>query len=193
MFHLCLRWFWKEGSELLTYQICQNHVQRLRMFVEVASVPGSRGQDPGAIMTPAHLRPSNPRRESVRLSFTNFGTNRCVSKLGFKPNKNRKRHHRMRAWSKDGNIPSFFPHPEVHRFSDASKDGAALNPLSVITDVMPPLPQAGEESTITSPRPLAGEVDCASAQDGEGTSNTLPNKKPRPFRNRGSLDCRNSP
>ena len=67
MFHLCLRWFWKEGSELLTYQICQNHVQRLRMFVEVASVPGSRGQDPGAIMTPAHLRPSNPRRESVRL------------------------------------------------------------------------------------------------------------------------------
>ena len=67
MFHLCLRWFWKEGSELLTYQICQNHVQRLRMFVEVASVPGSRGQDPRAITTCAHLRPSNPRCESMRL------------------------------------------------------------------------------------------------------------------------------
>ena len=61
------RWFWKEGSELLTYQICQNHVQRLRMFVEVASVPGSRGLVPGAITTPAHLRPSNPRCESMRL------------------------------------------------------------------------------------------------------------------------------
>ena len=67
MFHLPFRWFWKEGSELLTYQICQNQVQRLRMFVEVASVPGSRGQDPGAITTPAHLRPSNPRCESMRL------------------------------------------------------------------------------------------------------------------------------
>ena len=52
---------------MLTYQICQNHLQRLRMFVEVASVPGSRGQDPGAIMTPAHLRPSNPRHVNVRL------------------------------------------------------------------------------------------------------------------------------
>jgi hypothetical protein len=67
MFYLCSRWFWKEGSELLTYQICQNHVQRLRVFVEVAKTPGSRGLDPGALMTPAHWRPSNPRRENVRL------------------------------------------------------------------------------------------------------------------------------
>jgi hypothetical protein len=67
MFYLCSRWFWKEGSELLTYQICQNHVQRLRVFVEVAKTPGSRGLDPGALMTPAHWRPSNPRHENVRL------------------------------------------------------------------------------------------------------------------------------
>jgi hypothetical protein len=67
MFHMTSRWFWKEGSELLTYQICQNHVQRLRVGGEVPRTPGSRGLDPGAIMTPAHWRPSNPRHENVRL------------------------------------------------------------------------------------------------------------------------------
>jgi hypothetical protein len=82
MFHLCLRWFWKEGSELLTYQICQNHVQRLRMFVEVVSIPGSRGLDPGAIMTPAHWRPSNPRRESVRLCKSEPWMTACVKSTG---------------------------------------------------------------------------------------------------------------
>jgi hypothetical protein len=38
-----------------------------------------------------------------------------------------------------------------------------------VTLRVPPLPQAGEESRISSPRPLAGEVARAMARDGEGT------------------------
>ena len=67
MFHMTSRWFWKEGSELLTYQICQNHVQRLRVGGEAPHTPGSRGLDPQALTTCAHWRPSNPRHENVRL------------------------------------------------------------------------------------------------------------------------------
>ena len=59
--------FGMEGSELLTYQICQNHVQRLRVDGEVPSTPGSRGLDPQALTTCAHWRPSNPRCENMRL------------------------------------------------------------------------------------------------------------------------------
>jgi hypothetical protein len=83
MFYLCSRWFWKEGSELLTYQICQNHVQRLRVGGEVPSTPGSRGLDPGALMTPAHWRPSNPRRANVRLCKSEPWVSACVKSTGY--------------------------------------------------------------------------------------------------------------
>jgi hypothetical protein len=75
--------FGMEGSELLTYQTCQNHVQRLRVFVEVADIPGSRGLDPGAIMTPAHWRPSNPRRMNfVRLCKSEPWMTACMKSTG---------------------------------------------------------------------------------------------------------------
>jgi hypothetical protein len=83
VFYLCFRWFWKEGSELLTYQICQNHVQRLRMFIEVVNVPGSRGLDPQAITTCAHWRLSNPRHENVRLCKSEPWMTACVKSTGY--------------------------------------------------------------------------------------------------------------
>ncbi len=57
--------FGKEGSELLTYQICQNHVQRLRVFVEVTNAPGSRGCVPGILRSLLPSCCSNPRRVSI--------------------------------------------------------------------------------------------------------------------------------
>ena len=69
MFYVSTRWFWKEGSELLTYQDCQNHEQRPRVFVKVTEASGSRGCVPGVLR---HLLPlccSNPRRGSVSLPY----------------------------------------------------------------------------------------------------------------------------
>ena len=160
---------------MLTYQICQNHVQRLRMFVEVASVPGSRGQDPGAITTPAHLRPSNPRCESMRLCKSEPWVIAVLKRYGntdFPQISAQIAAFLHRALSQRANTTT------KHNRSNGLEAGretfpplifqTALNSLSVITDVMPPLPQAGEESTITSPRPLAGEVDCAQRKTERG-------------------------
>jgi hypothetical protein len=76
--------FGMEGSELLTYQICQNHVQRLRVGGEVPSTPGSRGLDPQALTTCAHWRPSNPRQTlSVRLCKSEPWVSACVKSTGY--------------------------------------------------------------------------------------------------------------
>ena len=83
MFLLCSIYardgFGMEGSELLTYQTCQNHVQRLRMFVEVANISGSRGYAPGVLRHLLSSCCSNPRRTRISpdLGLATFAVRLC--------------------------------------------------------------------------------------------------------------------
>jgi hypothetical protein len=188
MFHMTSRWFWKEGSELLTYQICQNHVQRLRMFVEVADIPGSRGLDPGAIMTPAHWRPSNPRQiTSVRLCksepwmaavlkrYGNTGHLQISAQIaafqGWAPSRTHSFFQTTACWleARTGTSPRFYPRFYFHgppwRFLSHTPSSFGYSPA---------LPREGEKSHAFS---LGAQRRGSTAQPGGGVSS----HSPQPF------------
>ncbi len=115
MFHLCLRWFWKGGIRFANLSIlpepCAAPAGGWRSLIhsrEPRARPWSNN-DSSALEAeqpaPRECAPLQERtlddcrceKQRKYRSSPNFGTNRCVSKLGTKPNTRLFSHYRMLA------------------------------------------------------------------------------------------------